>query len=146
MTELECQAFRAEPRTAVLSVANDEGRPPQLTPLWYSYQPGGNVTFFTNTQGRITRKARLIDWAGTVRLVVQHGEFPYKFVTVESTIVQIDRPPSADQMFAVTSRCLPERMVHGFVAAALADPGPELVLYTVRPDRWLSFDFSDDAA
>ena len=31
-------------------------------------------------------------------------------------------------------------------AAALQDPGDTLVLFTVRPDRWLTFDFTEDEA
>ena len=60
MTERECQEFLAGPHVAVLSVARDGGRAPHATPVWYAYEPGGDVTFFTGTQGRRSRKAELI--------------------------------------------------------------------------------------
>ena len=144
LTEHERQGFLAESRVGVLSIASDDGRPPLTVPVWYGYQPGGNLTFFTGTQGRKARKTRLIQKAGVLSLSVQRGEFPYKYVTVEGTVVGTDRPPSAEQMLAVVRRYLPEEMAQGFVAAELGNPGPELVLFTVRPDRWLTFDFGSE--
>ncbi|MGH2353484.1 MAG: pyridoxamine 5'-phosphate oxidase family protein [Chloroflexota bacterium] len=144
LTESERQAFLTDRHVGVLSVASDDGRPPLTVPIWYAYQPGGRITFFTGTQGRKARKTRLIQKAGVLSLCVQREEFPYKYVTVEGTIVQTDRPPSAEQMLAIACRYLPEAAAQAFVTAELAHPGPELVLFTVRPDRWLTTDFSDD--
>jgi nitroimidazol reductase NimA-like FMN-containing flavoprotein (pyridoxamine 5'-phosphate oxidase superfamily) len=145
LTEQERQAFLAEPRIAILSVASDDDRPPLTVPVWYSYQPGGNVTFFTGTQGRKARKTRLFRKAGVLSLSVQHPEPPYKYVTVEGIVVQTDQPPSAEQMLAVVRRYLPEEYAQGFVRAEIERPSSELVLFTVRPDRWLTLDFSDQA-
>jgi nitroimidazol reductase NimA-like FMN-containing flavoprotein (pyridoxamine 5'-phosphate oxidase superfamily) len=145
LTEDERQAFLAEPRVGVLSVASDDDRPPLTVPVWYGYQPGGMLTFFTGTFGRKARKTRLIQKAGVVSLSVQRPEIPYRYVTVEGAVVQTDRPPSADQMLAVARRYLPEEHAQGFVGAALAHPGDELVLFTMRPDRWLTADFADEA-
>jgi nitroimidazol reductase NimA-like FMN-containing flavoprotein (pyridoxamine 5'-phosphate oxidase superfamily) len=146
LNERERQAFLAEPRVGVLSVTSDDGRPPLTVPLWYSYQPGGMLSFFTGTGGRKAQKTHLIQKAGVVSLCVQHGEFPYKYVTVEGTVVQTDQPPSAEHMLAVVRRYLPEEQAQGFVKTELAQPSSELVLFTIRPDRWLSADFSDAAA
>ena len=78
-------------------------------------------------------------------LTVQREQFPYRYVTVEGVVVGADRPPSAEQMLSVARRYLPEEAAQGFVEAELARPGTTLVLFTVRPDRWLSFDFGDEA-
>ncbi|MDP9370892.1 MAG: pyridoxamine 5'-phosphate oxidase family protein [Chloroflexota bacterium] len=145
MTEQERQAFLAEPHVGVLSVASDTGRPPLTIPIWYGYRPGGTLSFFTGTQGRKARKTGLIQKAGVVSLCVQREDFPYKYVTVEGTVVQTDRPPSAEQMLAIVQRYLPEDQARGFVEAELAHPGTELVLFTIRPDRWLAADFSEGA-
>jgi nitroimidazol reductase NimA-like FMN-containing flavoprotein (pyridoxamine 5'-phosphate oxidase superfamily) len=145
MTDHECQAFLAEPRVGVLSIASDDGRPPLTVPLWYGYQPGGTLSFFTGTGGHKARKTRLIQKAGVVSLCVQQDEIPYKYVTVEGTVVQTDQPPSSEQMLAIARRYLPEEQAQGFVDAELARPSAELVLFTIRPDRWLSADFSDAA-
>ena len=138
LIEQDRQDFLAEPRVAVLSVASDDERPPLTVPVWYGYQPGGNLSFFTSTLGRKARKARLIEKAGVLSLSVQHPELPYRFVTVEGSVVQTDRPPSAKQMLAVVCRYLPEEMAQQFVAAELDRPDSQLVLFTVRPDRWLT--------
>jgi len=142
LTEQERQAFLAEPRVGVLSVASDDNRPPLTIPIWYAYQPGGDLTFFTGTQGRNARKTRLIQKAGVLSFSVQHPEPPYRYVTIEGTVVKIDRPPTAEQMLAIVRRYIPEEASQGFVNAELQNPGPTLVLFTVHPDRWLTFDFS----
>jgi uncharacterized protein len=145
MTERERQEFLAGPHVAVLSVARDGGRAPHATPVWYAYEPGGDVTFFTGTQGRRSRKAELIGKAGGVSLTVQQEEFPYRYVTVEGTVVSEDRPPSAEQALAVARRYLPEQHAQRFVEAELGHPASKFVLFTVRPDRWLTFDFAAEA-
>jgi nitroimidazol reductase NimA-like FMN-containing flavoprotein (pyridoxamine 5'-phosphate oxidase superfamily) len=145
MTEQEHQQFLAEPHVGILSVASDNDRPPLTVPVWYGYQPGGHLSFFTGTQGRKARKTRLIEKAGVLSLSVQREEFPYRYVTVEGTVVGIDRPPSAEQMLAIARRYLPEEAARGFVQAELERPSAELVLFTVRPDRWLTADFSEEA-
>ena len=144
MTEQERQEFLAGPHVGVLSVASDDDRPPLTVPVWYGYQPGGNVSFFTGTQGRRTRKTRLIKKASVLSLSVQREEFPYKHVTVEGTVIREDRPPSAEQMLAVARRYLPEEAAQAFVQAELEHPESELVLFTIRPDRWLTADFTEE--
>ena len=44
-------------------------------------------------------------------------------------------------MLAVVRPYLSEEAAQGFVTAELENPGPDLVLFTIRPDRWLTFDF-----
>jgi nitroimidazol reductase NimA-like FMN-containing flavoprotein (pyridoxamine 5'-phosphate oxidase superfamily) len=145
MTEQERQSFLSGPHVAVLSIARDGGRAPHATPVWYAYEPGGDVTFFTGTQGRRSRKAELIGKAGAASLTVQQEEFPYRYVSVEGTVVSEDRPPSAEQVLAVARRYLPEEQARGFAEAELGHPSGEFVLFTLRPDRWLSFDFAAEA-
>jgi nitroimidazol reductase NimA-like FMN-containing flavoprotein (pyridoxamine 5'-phosphate oxidase superfamily) len=141
LTEQERQDFLAEPHVGVLSVATEKGRPPLTVPIWYGYQPGGPITFFTGTQGRRDRKTPLIQRAGVVSLLVQREEFPYRYVTVQGSVVQTDRPPTAEQMLAIVRRYLPVEQAQAFVKAELAHPAGTLLLFTVRPDHWLSADF-----
>ncbi len=141
LTERERQEFLAEPHVAVLSVSSGDNRPPHTTPVWYAYEPGGKLTFFTGTQGRKSRKFGLIQRAGVLSLTVQREEFPYRYVTIEGA--GADRPPSAEQVLAIARRYLPEEAAQGFVKAELEHPTPELVLFTIRPDRWLTADFAE---
>ena len=88
MTEGERQEFLAGRHVGVVSVASGDGRPPHSTPVWYAYEPGGNISFFTGTQGRRSRKAGLVREAGVLSFLVQHEEFPYRYVTVEGTVAE----------------------------------------------------------
>src|ERR1700756_5720143 len=87
-TETERQEFLAALHVAMLSVAAD-GRPPASVPIWYDYTPGGNIRIFTRAS---RRKAKLIDRAGAVTLVVQREELPYQYVVVEGTVVGATTP------------------------------------------------------
>jgi nitroimidazol reductase NimA-like FMN-containing flavoprotein (pyridoxamine 5'-phosphate oxidase superfamily) len=141
LSEREREAFFAAPHIAVLSVASDDARPPLTVPIWYAYEPGGNITCFTGTQGHKARLARLIRQAGVVSLCVQRAELPYRYVTVEGRVTFIERPPPQEKMLAIARRYLPEEHAQAFVSGELTNPGPGLGLFTVRPDRWLGADF-----
>jgi PPOX class probable F420-dependent enzyme len=137
-SETERQEFLADKHVAVLSVAATEGRPPASVPIWYDYTPGGNVRIMT---GASSRKARLITQAGTVTLVVQREEPPYQYVVVEGTIVETTNPAPADLQESIAIRYLGEEGGRAFVQSM---EGVEEVLFTIRPDRWLSADFTGD--
>ena len=145
MTEQQREAFLAEPRIATICVARQDGRPPLATPTMYAYEPGGDVTFFTGTQGRRARKSDLIEAARVLTISVQHAEMPYRYVTAECELVHVDRPPTPELMLAVLRRYLPWDAAQGMVAAELGSAETSVILYTVRPTRWFSADFGDDA-
>src|SRR5262245_52533144 len=105
LSEQDQQLFLAERHVGVLSVARDAGRPPLSTPIWYGYEPGGAVSFFT---GAGASKLKVIQRAGVISLTVQREEPPYKYVTVAARLEQIDSQPTADQIFAIAKRYLPE--------------------------------------
>ncbi len=136
-TETECQEFLTAKHIGVLSVAAD-GRPPASVPIWYDYTPGGNIRINT---GASSRKARLIERAGAVTLVVQREELPYQYVVVEGTLVETTRPAPVEVQEAIAIRYLGEEGGRAFVRSM---EGIEEVLFTVRPDRWLSADFTGD--
>lgn len=137
-SESERQEFLADKHVAVLSVDAGDGRPPASVPIWYDYTPGGNVRIMT---GASSRKARLIERAGTVTLVVQREEPPYQYVVVEGTIIETTKPDPLDVAEAVAIRYLGEEGGRAFVRSM---EGVEEVLFTIRPDRWLSADFTGD--
>jgi uncharacterized protein len=47
-------------------------------------------------------------------------------------------------MLAIAGRYVPKGAAQGFVEAELAQSGTGPVLFTVRPDRWLTFDFAEE--
>jgi PPOX class probable F420-dependent enzyme len=137
-SETERQEFLAAKHVGVLSVAADDGRPPSSVPIWYGYAPGGNI--LVNT-GASSRKAKLIDRAGAVTLAVQLEEPPYQYVVVEGTVVETTTPTPLEVREAIAIRYLGEEGGRAFVRG-MESQGT--VLFTIRADRWLTADFSDD--
>jgi uncharacterized protein len=136
-SETEREQFLADLHVAVLSVEAADGRPPASVPIWYDYTPGGNI--HVNT-GRSARKAKLIELAGAVTLVVQREELPYQYVVVEGTVVETTTPTPVEVREAIAIRYLGEEGGRAFVSSLGDSPN---VLFTIRPDRWISADFSD---
>ncbi|PQM53269.1 pyridoxamine 5-phosphate oxidase [Mycolicibacter virginiensis] len=138
LTEPERQQFLADKHIAVLSVAATDGRPPASVPIWYDYTPGGDILVNTGA-GR--RKAKLIEQAGAVTLVVQREEQPYQYVIVEGTVVNAATPAPLQQREAIAVRYLGQEGGRAFAANM---DGASSVLFTIRPDRWLTADYSGD--
>ncbi|MUM19336.1 pyridoxamine 5-phosphate oxidase [Mycobacterium sp. CBMA271] len=137
-SEAERQEFLAAKHIAVLSVAADDGRPPASVPIWYDYASGGNIRINTSAGNR---KARLIEQAGAVTVTVQHEEPPYQYVVVEGTVVETTQGAPAEVREAIAIRYLGEEAGREF---ARSYDTADTVLFTIRPDRWLTADFSDD--
>ena len=87
MTKEEREAFLAEARVGVLAVASGDGTAPLLTPIWYSYEPGGDVVLTTD---RASVKTALLRAAGLASVCVQTETAPYKYVVVEGPLSIVD--------------------------------------------------------
>ena len=83
----------------------------------------------------------LIDRAGAVTLVVQREELPYQYVVVEGTVVETTTPTPTEVREAIAVRYLGEEGGRAFVRSM---EGQDNVLFTIRPDRWITADFSGD--
>ena len=137
-TDTERERFLEAKHVAVLSVAATDGRPPASVPIWYDYTPGGHIRIST---GAGSRKAKLIKRAGVVTLVVQREDPPYQYVVVEGTVVDTTEPSPLDAREQIAIRYLGEEGGRAFVESM---EGQDSVLFTVRPDRWITADFSDE--
>ncbi len=102
-TESERQAFLAAKHVGVLSVDATDGRPPASVPIWYDYTSDGLIRINT---GAGSRKAKLIQKAGAVTLVVQREEPPYQYVVVEGSVVDVVQPAPVDVAEAIAIRYL----------------------------------------
>lgn len=136
-TEAERQQFLADKHIAVLSVAAD-GHPPASVPIWYDYTPGGNIRINTGVNNRT---AKLVTAAGAVTVVVQREELPYQYVVVEGTVIDTATPAPAEAREAIAVRYLGEKAGRAF---AHQGDSADTVLFTIRPDRWRSVDFTGD--
>ena len=144
LTEQEREAFLTESRVAVLSLPSNDERPPLAFPVWYGYQPGGEITYYTHRTEPKSRKLRLLHEGSVVSLCMQREELPYKYVTVEGAVVEENEAPTVDQMVAIVRRYLPEDDARAYVNGEM-ESGVNLVLFTIRPDRWAGLDFGEDA-
>jgi PPOX class probable F420-dependent enzyme len=135
MSRAEREAFLAETHVAVLSVA-EEGRAPLTIPVWYDYEPGGDIRIVT---GPSSRKVANTKRAGRVSLCVQTETPPYVYVTVEGRAM-IGTPDFERDIRRVALRYLGPQMGKAYLEATTAQH-EEAVLLSIRPEHWLSADF-----
>lgn len=79
MTSREREAFLSEAHVGVVGIERADG-PPLAVPVWYGYEPGGEVWFIT---GRRSLKWRLLEPSGRFSLCAQQEAPPYRYVSVE---------------------------------------------------------------
>ena len=133
MSSAEREAFLATVHVGVIAVAAGPGRGPLVTPVWYSYQPGGPVRV---TTGGSSYKARAIAAAGRFSLCAQDEAPPYKYVTVEGPAVI--EPAEEAERIIIARRYLGPEGGDAFIAA---NPGADQVIIQMTPEHWQSADF-----
>jgi PPOX class probable F420-dependent enzyme len=136
MTGAEREAFLAEVHVGVIAVERQE-RAPLAVPIWYGYEPGGEVVIWIDN-GSV--KDKLIRAAGRFALSVQVEQAPYRYVTVEGPVTAIE-PATVD-----TSRPIAVRYLGEEAGTAYAEQKPtgESIIIRMKPERWLSADHSKD--
>lgn len=141
MTSAERQAYLADLHVGVIGVERP-GRAPLTVPIWYTYEPGGEV-LVSSLAGSL--KARLITAAGRFSITAQDETYPYRYVTAEGSLTSIETADTAT-MRAIAVRYLGERGGQAFVESFAKDhPEAESLLFRMRPERWLSVDYSKDS-
>ncbi len=85
MTKEEREAFLAQPHIGVVAIPED-GRGPLTVPVWYWYEPGGDLWFETEP---VSRKGRLLEVGTRISLCAQNEDPPFAYVSVEGPIVEI---------------------------------------------------------
>jgi nitroimidazol reductase NimA-like FMN-containing flavoprotein (pyridoxamine 5'-phosphate oxidase superfamily) len=129
------EQFLAEPHIAALSVSDGPGRGPLTVPIWYQYEPGGEVWILTEST---SRKARLIAAAGRFTLMVDRVTPTTRYVSVEGPVTRTI--PGTDELRReITERYLPPEQAQAYLKLAEAEFDPEIAIY-LRPERWLSSD------
>ena len=134
MTVEEREAFLAEAHLGVISIADDAGRAPLAVPIWYVYQPGGDVGFIT---ARDSRKAELIRKAGRVSLCAQTAD--YRYVSVEGPVASIQDSVTLDERRALARRYLGVKDADLYIDATAAET-EKMSTFWMRPERWLAID------
>ncbi|MDN3023295.1 pyridoxamine 5'-phosphate oxidase family protein [Streptomyces sp. S.PB5] len=135
LTRSEREQFLAEPHVAALAVDGGAGRAPLSVPIWYQYQPGGDIWIMT---GLGSRKQQLIDAAGRFSLLVDTVEPTLKYVSVEGPVLDT-APATLELLRELSARYLPAEKVEGYVDHAWKNYGEQVIIH-MRPERWLTAD------
>jgi nitroimidazol reductase NimA-like FMN-containing flavoprotein (pyridoxamine 5'-phosphate oxidase superfamily) len=141
MTKQEREAFLADVHVGIISVA-EEGRGPLTIPIWYGYDPGGELWILTD---RSSRKGRLLERTQRFSLCAQSETPPYKYVSVEGPIVGIEAADTEKHLRPLAHRYLGAKRGDSYVEAD-ADEGAngESIRVRMRPQRWLTVDYSKE--
>lgn len=139
MTLVERESFLAEARVAIVSIP-EAGRGPFTVPVWYLYEPGGEVRIWT---GGATRKAKLLRKAERISLCVQQPTPPYKYVSIEGPVVGIEPAQFEQDLRPMAQRYLGPEAGERYVAGMESRTAERSdILVRIRPERWLSEDYS----
>ncbi|CCH28750.1 pyridoxamine 5'-phosphate oxidase family protein [Actinosynnema sp. NPDC047251] len=135
MSAAQREEFLAGVHVGVIGIARPAG-PPLTVPVWYHYEPGGDVQVQT---GLDSVKFRLLEQAREFSLAAQVEAPPYRYVSVSGPVVAVDRETSYDNLLAMANRY--------FDAETAADYLRQLENATVatvhmRPNKWYSADYS----
>lgn len=136
MSEPDRQKFLSEVRVGVIAVERPD-RAPFAVPIWYAYQPGGEIVLWTTTG---TVKEKVIRAAGRFSITVQDEQPPYRYVTAEGDVTAIESA-DADEARAVAVRYLGDAAGAAFAEQNFNETS---IVIRMQPKRWLSFDYSDE--
>ncbi|WP_017594458.1 pyridoxamine 5'-phosphate oxidase family protein [Nocardiopsis potens] len=143
MSRDQREAFLSEVRVGVLGVDDPRGdSAPLLAPVWYLYEPGGEITVQT---GRDSVKARLIGAARRFSLCVQDETAPYRYVSAEGPVTAWTDPADPDAREAMALRYLGPDEAARYLEATKEQLDGDVTV-RMRPQRWRAADFASFAA
>ena len=137
MTQDEKESYLADLHVGVLAI-NEPGAGPLTVPIWYDYEPGGNLWMITGTH---SRKGKLLRVGDRVSLAAQSEAAPYKYVSVEGPIVEI-KDSSNEELLSMATRYLGEEQGQAYAKANSSVSEGLSVIVSVQPERWLAVDYS----
>ncbi len=137
MTVAEREAFLADVHVGIISVPEAD-RGTLAVPIWYDYEPGGEVWVIT---GRESRKGKLISGGTRLSLCAQTERAPYKYVSVEGPVVGIEPTDLEKHMRPMARRYLGVLGGDQYVEATSADRDGSSIVVRMRPERWLTVDY-----
>ncbi len=138
MTDTERDTFLAALHVGVLGIsARDRG--PVLVPVWYSYEPGGDILFITNKNAK---KVKRLEREGRFTLCVQDESPPFSYVSVEGPIISIEDADHERDLTPIARRYLGEERGDAYVNETSGD---KELLIRMRPARWSTADYGKNS-
>ncbi len=137
MTQTERDDFLLDVHVGILSL-NRPDRGPLSTPVWYWYEPGGNLWFETEPD---SRKGQLLSVGTRISLCVQDEKPPYAYVSVEGPVIEIAEDDFEAHQVPMAVRYLGEKAGRDYLTSL---PSADWKRYIIRPERWSTFNGSVD--
>ena len=137
MSQAEREAFLADLHVGIISIEQPD-RAPLTVPIWYDFDPEVGVWVIT---GASSLKGKLLTASGRYSLCAQTETPPYQYVSVEGLVIET-RPADVEKdLRPMAHRYLGQEFGDQYVAGTADDGGRSLV-YIMRPERWLTVDYS----
>ena len=137
MTIEEREQFLAGVHVGIVSI-DEPGRGPLAVPIWYDYEPGGEVWFVTDSD---SAKGRLLTTGGRISLCVQTEAPPYQYVSVEGPIASIESADLESDTRPMAHRYLGQENGDAYIASTQDSDRGSSIVVRLAPERWLSVDY-----
>lgn len=137
MTKDEREAFLAGVHIGVLAASAAGDGPPVVTPIWYTYEPGGEVVLTTDGG---SPKVAALRAAGSASFCVQTEAPPYRYVVVEGPVSISDGVDSAWRR-EVSRRYLGAELGDAYADSTM-EHEPTAVTVRLTPRRWRTVDYT----
>ncbi len=137
MSQSEREEFLAGLHVGILGIERPDG-PPLTVPIWYAYEPGGELWFLTSPD---SVKGQLLRRAMRFSLCAQSESLPYRYVSVEgtATISPADKELHSRPM---ARRYLGTKGGDRYVEGGGGEADGESVRVSMVPERWFTLDYS----
>ena len=138
MTRAEREAFLADLHIGVISITDGE-HGPLTCPVWYAYEPGGEISLVT---GKTSRKAAALRAVKRVSFLVQSEDLPYKYVSVEGPLTTLENADLDKDVRPIARRYLGREGGDAYLEATRGEGEDTDLLVRIRPERWLTVDYT----
>lgn len=135
MSSSERESFLSDLHVGIISIPRAT-KGPLTVPIWYDYQPGGEVWVITDTD---SIKGKLLAKASRISLCAQTEAAPYQYVSIEGPFTT--RPSTQEELLAMAIRYLGEEQGQAY-AANSAGGGEGSIIVSIAPETWYSVDYN----
>jgi hypothetical protein len=135
MSSSERELFLSALHVGIISIPRAT-KGPLTVPIWYDYQPGGEVWVITDTD---SIKAKLLTKASRISLCAQTETEPYQYVSVEGPFTT--RPSTQEELLAMAVRYLGEEQGQAYAENSAGD-GEGSIVVAIAPETWFSVDYN----
>ena len=135
MSSSERERFLSALHVGIISIPRAT-KGPLTVPIWYDYQPGGELWVITDTD---SIKGKLLTKASRISLCAQTETAPYQYVSVEGPFTT--RPSTQEELLAMAVRYLGEEQGKAY-AENSAGGGEGSIVVAIAPETWFSVDYN----